>query len=67
MQNIETQTAVTSRLLTVKQACNQLQISRTHLYGLCKAGTIQAMKIGPRGVRIPSEEIDRFIREGTRA
>jgi len=50
-------------LLTIKKACEELQIGRTRLYGLCRAGTIRTVKIGRRGVRIPASEIERFIRE----
>lgn len=50
-------------LLTIKQACYELQIGRTHLYGLCKAGSVRYVKIGDRGVRIPRDEIARYIRE----
>jgi excisionase family DNA binding protein len=50
-------------LLTVKQACTELQVGRTQLYGICKAGSIRVVKIGERGVRIPRDEIARYIRE----
>lgn len=50
-------------LLTVKQACQELQIGRTRLHGLCRGGAIRTVKIGTRGVRIPREEIARYVRE----
>ena len=53
-------------LLTVKQACNELQIGRSQLHGLCQAGTIRTVKIGARGVRIPRDEVFRFITDGLR-
>lgn len=50
-------------LLTVRQACRELQIGRTRLHGLCQAGALRTVRVGPRGVRIPRGEIARFIRE----
>lgn len=49
------------KLLTVKEACDAASISRTTLYELCRAGLLQVVKIGPRGIRVPVAELDRFI------
>lgn len=50
-------------LLTIPQACHQLQVARTQLYGFCKTGALRPVTIGKRGVRIPRCEIERFIVE----
>jgi len=47
--------------LTVRQACERLQICRTTLYGLIRAGRIRTVAIGKRGVRVPASEIERFV------
>ena len=61
---MKTETQVkTTQLLTIRQACEEMQVGRTMLYGLCKAGAIRSVKIGNRGVRIPVVEIERYIRE----
>lgn len=46
--------------LTLKEACEILQISRTQLYYLMKQGKIRCVKIGKRGKRIPHSELERF-------
>lgn len=50
--------------LTIPQACQQLAIGRTTLYGLLRIGAIKSVKIGKRGKRIPASEITRFLEEG---
>ncbi len=52
-----------SRLLKIPEAAAELSIGRSRLYELLQAGEIKAVKIGSRGVRVPSSEIDRFIAE----
>ena len=51
-------------LLTVKEACEILRISRSHLWQLTRSGKIKEVRIGKRGIRIPEAEIERFISEG---
>lgn len=50
-----------SRLLRIPEAAAELSIGRSRLYELIQAGDIHAVKIGSRGVRIPSAELDRFV------
>lgn len=50
-------------LLTIRDACEQLQIGRTLLYQLCLAGAIRTVRVGSRGIRIPVAELDRFVAE----
>lgn len=52
-----------SRLLKIADAAAELSIGRSRLYELIAAGELRTVKIGERGVRIPAEEIDRFVRE----
>ena len=52
-------------LLTIKQSCREMNISRTRLYELCRAGVIRTVDIGARGKRIPREELLRFVEEGS--
>ena len=44
-------------LLTVDQACAVGGFGRTHFYKLVHAGLIQPVKIGPKGVRVPTSEM----------
>jgi excisionase family DNA binding protein len=68
MKKIEVKTPEPEQaLLTVKQACQRLQIGRTLCYGMCQAGLLHPVQIGSRGVRIPNSEIERFIREQRRS
>lgn len=52
-----------SRLLRIPEAAAELSIGRSRLYELLQAGEIKTVKIGTRGVRVPSSEIDRFVAE----
>jgi len=54
-------------LLTMKQACAVLSVSRGQLYRMIWMGAIQPVKIGRRGVRIRSTEVERIVREGVSA
>jgi len=54
-------------LLTIKQACAALSVSRGQLYRMIWMGAIQPVKIGPRGVRIRSTDLERIVREGVSA
>jgi excisionase family DNA binding protein len=51
-------------LLTIKEACARLNISRSQIRCLIRAGRIRAVPIGSRGVRIPLSELDRFVSDG---
>ena len=51
------------RLITVRDACIEAACSRTALYELIRAGRIRTVKIGPRGIRVPVAELERFIAE----
>jgi excisionase family DNA binding protein len=50
-------------LVTQKEACERLSVGMTTLSELTRSGAIRTVKIGPRGIRVPESEIDRFVRE----
>lgn len=52
-----------SRLPRVPEAAAELAVGRTRLYELIASGELRTVRIGERGVRVPAEEIDRFITE----
>ncbi len=47
----------------INDACDALQISRSHLYSLAAAGKIKLIHIGGRTL-VPEAEIDRLAEEG---
>ena len=51
------------RARRVNDACDALQISRSHLYALAAAGKIKLIRIGGRTL-VPEAEIDRLADEG---
>ncbi len=51
-------------LLTVREACEALSIGRTKLNELLRSNRLKGVKIGERGIRVPSSEIERFVAEG---
>ncbi len=52
------------RTRRVNDACDSLQISRSHLYALAAAGKIKLIRIGGRTL-VPEAEIDRLAEEGS--
>jgi excisionase family DNA binding protein len=54
------------KLLTVKEACERLRISRATLYNLVRKGKVTIVKIGGKSL-IREEDIDRLIAVGTGA
>jgi excisionase family DNA binding protein len=50
-------------LVSIRDACALLRVSRTTIYGLITAGLLPTIHIG-RAVRIPREAIDRLVAEG---
>lgn len=53
-----------NRLLKVTEAIERLNVSRSHLYELLGQGNFKIVRIG-RAIRIPEDEIERFIRDNT--
>lgn len=51
------------RLLTLKEVCAKLSVSRSKLYELTRSNQLRTVRIGKRGVRISEAELARFISE----
>ena len=49
-------------LLTIKEACEYLNISRATLYKLIKEGKLKPVKIG-RSTRLDKRDLDKFIQQ----
>ncbi|MGP8160709.1 MAG: helix-turn-helix domain-containing protein [Candidatus Dormibacteria bacterium] len=49
------------RLLTIAQACTALGVSRPTLAELRRQGRVPFVRIGSRGVRIPTDAVAEFI------
>ncbi|MDP2859297.1 MAG: helix-turn-helix domain-containing protein [Bacillota bacterium] len=47
-------------LLTVSEAAEQLNVSRSHLYGLVQQGMVPTIRLG-RSVRIPREWLSGWV------
>jgi excisionase family DNA binding protein len=52
--------AETPRLLSIKQACRILGLSRTSLYALMASGQLRSVTVGRRRF-VPREAIEEFI------
>ena len=48
----------TQRLLKANQVCDLLQISKSKLYRLTRAGVFDVVRIGERGIRYDLDEIE---------
>jgi excisionase family DNA binding protein len=53
-------------LLRVEEAADRLSLGRSKTYALIQEGQLPSIRIG-RSVRVPVVELDRWIRERTRA
>ncbi len=53
------------RLLTVKEVCEYLNVSKPTVYRLIKEGKLKPIKIG-KATRFEKEDIDKFINEQKR-
>ncbi len=51
-------------MLTIKQASERLNVSRSKLYEFIHSGQLKSARIG-RSIRIPRQELEIFIREHT--
>jgi excisionase family DNA binding protein len=45
----------------IGEACALMGIGRSTCYALMRSGALKVVYIGPRGIRIPQSEIERFI------
>lgn len=53
------------RLLTIREACDILKVSRKTLYGYLKAGKLPIVRLSNRAVRIKEVDIMSLIEEKT--
>lgn len=53
------------KLLTVKETCERLRISRATLYNLVKTGKLTFVKIGGKSL-VREDAVERLITQGTR-
>ncbi len=53
----------TQMFVEVKKAANILGVTEKHIYEMIQTGKIEALRIGPRGIRVSKNSIDLFIRE----
>lgn len=55
-------TAVPATVLTVDQAAERLQVSRSLIYSQLRSGELKSLRLGRRRL-IPAAEVDRIINE----
>ena len=55
-------TVANAAMLTVRDVCDELQIGRTKLYALIKAGSSIRIKLGKRSARFSRDEVDEMKR-----
>jgi excisionase family DNA binding protein len=58
------QTVAQKRALRVSEAAEMLSVSRWLLYRAVLSGRVKAVRLGPRSMRIPADEVERLAREG---
>lgn len=52
-----------SKMLTVTQFAEKMNVSRTKVYAMIKNGQIPVVRIGERGTRIPQDFVEKLIQE----
>ncbi len=57
----EVKKKMSDKLWKADEASKQLGMTETYLRRLARAGEIQTVRIGKRGIRFPESEIDAFI------
>ncbi|MEW6282623.1 MAG: helix-turn-helix domain-containing protein, partial [Candidatus Eremiobacterota bacterium] len=50
------------RLLTTRQVCERLSISRRHLLTLRKRGLFRTIRVSERSLRFDEEDIDAYLK-----
>lgn len=53
-----------TKLLSIVQACEELNISRAQLYRLADRGALSIVRLAPRCVGVPRTHVDRLVSEG---
>ena len=57
--------ALQSELMRVRRVANMLDVTAKRVYQMVTEGKIEAVKIGPRSMRIVRDSVDRYM-EGNR-
>ena len=52
--------------LTVDEIASQLKVHKALVYQWVHEGRLRASFVGPRTIRVPSAEVDRFVAAGVR-
>ncbi len=52
--------------LTVPEAAQELRIPRTRCYELIQQGSLPAVRVGERSIRVKRQELERFLLEERR-
>ena len=50
-------------LLYVATVAKRLSCSKQYIYNLIENGSLQVIRLGPRGIRISEAELEKFIKE----
>lgn len=53
------------KLIHVKTAAQMLCCTTRHVYNLVRDGEIEAVRVGPRGMRIKKTSVDQFLQTNT--
>ena len=51
------------KYIQVQHVAERLDCSKKRVYELIKNGKLEAIRIGPRGIRVAIDELDRFIEQ----
>ena len=62
---MKTQHAEPPTLVTIESAARDLSLSRRTLYRMIDAGAIPVVKLTPRSVRIPREDLAKYVQART--
>ena len=52
-------------LMTIPEAARRLRVSRSHAYELARQRIIPTVRLGERALRVPSQELDRWLARRT--
>lgn len=51
-----------NELLTVREACERLKVSRSHFYRMVREKQLPVVKLGERMTRVNSADLDQWVR-----
>lgn len=53
------------KLIYVKTAAQMLCCTERHVYNMIQEGRLEAVRVGPRGMRVKKSSVDQYIRDNT--